>query len=334
LQFIHKYFTSILLGTSQTNGVLAEVIDRVVSSEESITENNKRSYRLREVHALEGRDTAALNLEDVVGGGEAVVGSSKVESDIGKRSALVTLNSVLAVVALLSANLLVQKLSESAGEDVQGGTGVEDGTSVLLLSNLIAESNGFEVNLPVSLAAEGNVLDVSSELGLIDTTKGSLALAILVIEVESKDGLVQKLLVDHLVEGRDHAVHGNAVIAETEDTVEATKGESQTGLLSGLSEVLVLDLEVADGDNIIGDETRQAARSVVDLELGAIFLISRGSGRVVLRVKVAGDAAALLGRNPEVGATSVENDLEALGRSTDGDLREVWGGQLWLRLVT
>jgi hypothetical protein len=65
----------------------------------------------------------------------------------------------------------------------------------------------------------------------------------------------------------------------------------------------------------------------VDLELGAVLLVSRGSGRVVLGVEVAGDAATLLGRNPEVGATSVENDLEALGRSTDGDLGEVWGDQ-------
>lgn len=42
-------------------------------------------------------------------------------------------------------------------------------------------------------------------------------------------------------------------------------------------------------------------------------------------MEVAGDAAALLGRNPEVRATGVEDNLEALGRSTDGDLGEVWG---------
>ena len=44
---------------------------------------------------------------------------------------------------------------------------------------------------------------------------------------------------------------------------------------------------------------------------------------VVLGVEVAGDGTALLGWDPEVGATSVENDLEGLRRRTNGDLREV-----------
>jgi hypothetical protein len=46
-------------------------------------------------------------------------------------------------------------------------------------------------------------------------------------------------------------------------------------------------------------------------------------------VKVAGDATTLLGRNPEVGATGVEDNLEALGRSTDGDLGEVLERSAW-----
>jgi hypothetical protein len=40
-------------------------------------------------------------------------------------------------------------------------------------------------------------------------------------------------------------------------------------------------------------------------------------------VEVAGDGVALGGRNPEVGASSVEDDLEVLGRGTERDLREV-----------
>lgn len=265
----------LLLGASQTNSVLAEVVDRVVSSEESITKNDKGSYRLGEVHTLEGRDTAALDLEDVVRGGEAVVGSSEVEGDIGELLDLAALDGVLAVVTLLGTNLLVQELSEGAGEDVERGTSVKDGTSVLLLSDLITEGNGLKINLPVSLTAEGNVLDISSVLGLINATEGSLTLTLLAIKVKGEDRLVQELLVDHLVEGRDHAVHSNTVIAETEDTVEATEGESQAGLLRCLSKVLILDLEVANLHDIVGDETRQAARSVVDFELAAVGLVSR-----------------------------------------------------------
>lgn len=40
-------------------------------------------------------------------------------------------------------------------------------------------------------------------------------------------------------------------------------------------------------------------------------------------MEVASDAATLLGGNPEVGATGIEDDLEALGRSSDSDLGEV-----------
>lgn len=319
-----------LLGAGQTNGVLAEVIDRVVPSEESITKNNKRTNRLGEVHALEGRDTAAGNLKDVVGGGEAVVGSGEGEGNIGKGLALVTLNGVLAVVTLLGTNLLVQELSQSAGENVQGGTGVKNGTGVLLLSNLVAESNGVEVDLPVSLAAERNVLNIALVAGLVNTTKDNLALALLVSQVEGKDGVIQELLVDHLVEGGDDVVDRDGVIGQTQDTIEATESESQTGLLGSLGKVLALNLEVADLDIIVGDETRQATGPVVDLEFTAVLLVGGRGRRVVLGVEVAGDAAALLGRNPEVGAAGVENDLEALGRVTDGDLGEVWGlGQSW-----
>lgn len=41
-------------------------------------------------------------------------------------------------------------------------------------------------------------------------------------------------------------------------------------------------------------------------------------------MQVASDRAALGRWNPEVGATGVENDLEGLGRSPEGDLGEVW----------
>jgi hypothetical protein len=127
-------------------------------------------------------------------------------------------------------------------------------------------------------------------------------------------------------------VDRDGVIGQTQDTIEATEGESQTGLLGSLGKVLALDLEVTDLDIIVGDETRQAAGSVVDLELTAVLLVGGRGRRVVLGVEVAGDAAALLGRNPEVGAAGVEDDLEALGRVTDGDLGEVWGlGQSWSR---
>lgn len=61
----------------------------------------------------------------------------------------------------------------------------------------------------------------------------------------------------------------------------------------------------------------------MDLELGAVALVSGRVRRLVLGVEVAGDAAALLGGDPEVGAARIEDNLECLGRGTDGDLGEV-----------
>ena len=45
---------------------------------------------------------------------------------------------------------------------------------------------------------------------------------------------------------------------------------------------------------------------------------------VVLAVEVAGDGAAVCGWDPEVGATSVKDNLELLRRVADGNLREVY----------
>lgn len=62
----------------------------------------------------------------------------------------------------------------------------------------------------------------------------------------------------------------------------------------------------------------------MDLEVRSVLLVGgRGRG-VVGGVQEASNAVARLGGNPEVGASSVENDLERLGRVADGDLGEVW----------
>jgi hypothetical protein len=46
---------------------------------------------------------------------------------------------------------------------------------------------------------------------------------------------------------------------------------------------------------------------------------------VVLAVEIACDGITILRRNPEIGAASVEHDLEVLGRGTERDLGEVYG---------
>ena len=57
----------------------------------------------------------------------------------------------------------------------------------------------------------------------------------------------------------------------------------------------------------------------------SIYLVSRGASGVVLAVEEAGDVGevTLLARHPQVARASVEDDLEGLRRSADGDRAEV-----------
>lgn len=161
---------------------------------------------------------------------------------------------------------------------------------------------------------------------LVDTTEGGLRAVTFLVgiaQVESKHGLINKLLVDHVVEGRNHLVHGDGVVSKAENAVEATESKGQTRLVGGLGEVLAFNLQVTNLESVLGDKATQAAGSIADLELGAILLVCARRRRVIFAVEEAGNGAARLGWNPEVGATSVKDNLEGLGRGTNLDLREV-----------
>lgn len=61
----------------------------------------------------------------------------------------------------------------------------------------------------------------------------------------------------------------------------------------------------------------------MDLKRGSVGLVGVRLGGVILAVEVAGDGAALLRWNPEVGRAGVENNLEGLWWVAEGDLGEV-----------
>ena len=80
---------------------------------------------------------------------------------------------------------------------------------------------------------------------LVHATKGGLGFGTFVVggaEVESKDWLVEKILLDHVVEGRWNGVDADTVVAKAQDAVEATKGESKTWLRRRFGEKLVFNL--------------------------------------------------------------------------------------------
>jgi len=219
----------------------------------------------------------------------------------------------------------IQKLSNGGGQGNERCAGVQNDTGVVHLGSLLAESDGIKVNLPVSLAPQRELDELAAVVALVDATESGLRLLLVigVAEVEGKDGLVKQALVEHVVERRNDTLHADGVVAKTHDAIEPAEGKGETGLRCGLGKVLVLDLEVADLEDIVGDVSAQLAGSVLDLELGAVLLVCRGRRRVVLGVEVAGNRVALGSWDPEVGAAGVKDDLEGLRWRAEGDLREV-----------
>lgn len=333
-----------LFRLSQTDGVVTDIIDTVPAAQEGITQDSKGTHRLGEVHAHEAADAGALDLQDVVVGANSELVTTQGEGEVGQRVTLVALDTVLTSEALSGTDLLVpvewvseevtktrekinlQQLGHGGGQGNEGGTSVQNDTSVLKFSNVVAKGNGVEFDLPVGLAAERDLDQLASVVALVDTTKGSdgvIAILVGVAKVESEHRLIHELLVDHVIEGRNHLVHGDGIIAKAENTIKATEGKSQTRLIGSFGEVLSLDLQVTDLEGVLRHEAAQAARSIANLKLGAILLVGARRRRVILAVEEAGNRAALRRRDPQVGATGVKDNLEGLGRGTNRDLGEV-----------
>jgi hypothetical protein len=67
------------LGRSESNSVPTEIVDGVVLSEESVTDDPQGTDGGGDVHTGEGRDTSSTSVEDVVGSLELVDLSAKAE---------------------------------------------------------------------------------------------------------------------------------------------------------------------------------------------------------------------------------------------------------------
>lgn len=252
------------------------VVHAVPLAQECIAQDGQGTNGLGEVHSHEAADAGALNLEDVVIGADGEVVAGQGEGEVGQAITLIALHAVLTSEALLGTNLLVQELGHGGGQSNERSAGVKDDASVLELSGVLAKGDGIEVHLPVSLAPKGDVDHLAGVVALVHATECGLGLVTLLVgvtQVEGEHGLIQETLVQRVVEGRNHLIDGDGVKAQTQDTVEAAKGKSQTRLLGSLGEVLVLDLQVANLQSILGYEAAQATRSVPNGELGAVLLV-------------------------------------------------------------
>lgn len=242
--------------------------------------------------------------------------STELEGQVWKAVSLCAVNAVLSVPSLLGTDLLVQELSKGGWQGNEGSASVEDGASVLHVGLLLSELDRVELNLPVSLSAEWDLDKLARVVRLVDTAKDDLRLVVSVTKIESEDSLVELALVDQVVEWWDNSVDGDGVVSETQDTIEAAEGESETWLLGSLSEILLLDGEVTDVEGVLGDETAQATRAVDNLEAGTVALVGAGSIGIIGLVKVASNGATLLGWNPD--CFSVSSLLMILPSLTSG----------------
>lgn len=184
-------------------------------------------------------------------------------------------------------SLFVEHFRHVGRHDDQRSTSVNSRSGVLQLQLFLSERDRLELELPVSLSSDGMVLDLSAVCRIIHTTESGLSSVFLrLAQSERKHGLVEELLVEHVVEGGNNVVDGDGVVCQSKDTVEFTKGKSESRLFGGFGKVLVLDGKVTDDDSVLRDETFEGTGSVSNGKLGSVGLVGGGSGRVVFRVQL------------------------------------------------
>ena len=113
-------------------------------------------------------------------------------------------------------SLLVQQLGDIAGHDDQTGTRIDGRAGTLQLERLVAKRDLFELDLPVSLSPERDVIQLALERVLVDPSKDALAAVLFGrTEPEGEDGFVQQFLIDHVVKGGRDLVDGEVIIGQS-----------------------------------------------------------------------------------------------------------------------
>ncbi len=96
-----------------------------------------------------------------------------------------------------------------------------------------------------------------------------------ITEVEGDDGLRQQALINHIVEGWDHEVHGVLVEAQTKDAIPLAVNKLLPIHVSSFCKILHFDRKTSHAYRVLGDIPRGtvAVRSVIYLEMGTILLV-------------------------------------------------------------
>lgn len=130
--------------------------------------------------------------------------------------------------------------------------------------------------------------------------------------------VIDESLSDHIVEDGGDTVLRDGSPGHTQDSVE-TSGSEVKGQVGHFSKGSSLDRKSTEGDSILGKETFDSSRSVLDFKFSSVGFKSTRCIFMVPVLQEANNFSALSRRNPEVGRTSIEDDLKFLGRSTNLD---------------
>ena len=118
-------------------------------------------------------------------------------------------------------------------------------------------------------------------------------------------------------------VDGDGIVSHSENPIKSAKGKGKTRFLSSFCEKLVLDLQSGEIQGIGADESGKTTTTVSDLEICSILLVRGRRGGIVLGMQKTCDGSTFRRRNPKIGTSRIEDDLEALGWRADFDLGKV-----------
>mmetsp|Transcript_44788 Transcript_44788/g.138043 ORF Transcript_44788/g.138043 Transcript_44788/m.138043 type:complete len:311 (-) Transcript_44788:860-1792(-) len=213
----------------EADAVVAKVVDREVLREEDVAEDPERASRLWYVHRHqpEGAHLLAeqLHLQHVLSRLEGEGLAAQGERERGQLPLLVARNRVLPAHARLRvreaqlANHLLQLLG---GADDERGARVGDG-GALCEDVASADRHCVEVELPVALACDGEVVEVAGVVGVVDAAQEEHAARRLLRVLAHPKGEERRrelALLDQLLHHRREAVDRERRVGEAEDAVE------------------------------------------------------------------------------------------------------------------
>jgi len=314
---------SFLESFSETDLAVLIVEDGVELLHETITKDPERTDRGSDIHAHESRDACTTFVHDVFLRSENEGFAVKDELEVGKSAVVRAVEPRALGTADDAAKLAVDHVDLVSRASDHRGTRVDDSLAALLTADVVVhEVDSVHLDLPVVPEGKRNVREFTLEESLIITTEGELTAHHargVTSKPEGEHLPVNKTLLHELVPHRSSVTDRDSIKGKTKDTVELAESESHAGLLLDFSKVNTLNSKISKTDDIIADVTADVAAAVHDLKLGAIGLVSAALRGIVTAVELAGELSALAGRNPEVARASIEDNLELLRRSTDGD---------------